>query len=113
MYPAATVSARATYTLYLLKFADLGASYTGHDASLTASYAYSPLARTAVVLQLDTVAARASALATTTIQFGTLSAITFSVRGSSGSTFNTPAMNTFDGGTLSAIVSLQLGASPI
>ena len=105
-------TARAIYSLYILKFADLGQSFLGHDASVSASYAYSPRARTSIVLQLDTVAARASALATTSIQFGTLSAITLSVRGASGSTFNTPAMNTFDNGTLSAILSIQIGASP-
>ena len=105
-------TARATYMLYILKFEDQNVSFYGHDASISASFAYTPLARTAVVLEMDTIAARASALVTTTIQFGTLSALTFSLRGASGSTFDMPAMNAFDNGALSAIVSLQLGASP-
>ncbi len=110
------LTTRASYTLYLLKFADQNLSFTGHDASLTASFSYSPLARTAVVREMDTVAARASALVATTIQFGTLSALTLALRGSSGTTFETAAMgmmlDTFDAGALSAILSLQLGASP-
>jgi hypothetical protein len=108
-------SARFNYTFYLLKFEDQTPAITfyGHDVALTASYAYTPLARTSVVLELDTVASRASALVTTSYQFGTLSALTFSVRGSSGSTYNTPETDTFAAGDLSAIVSFQLGLSPL
>jgi Domain of unknown function (DUF5916) len=108
-------TARFNYTFYLLKFADQTPQVTfyGHDIALTASFAYTPLARTAVVLELDTVASRASALVTTSYQFGTLSALTFSVRGSSGSTYNTPETDTFAAGDLSAILAFQLGLSPI
>ena len=108
-------TARLNYTFYLLKFVDQTPPVTfyGHDVALTASYSYTPLARTAVVLDLDTVASRASALVTTSIQFGTLSAVTLSIRGSSGSTYNTPETDTFAAADLSAIVSLQLGVSPL
>ncbi len=106
-------TARASYMFYVLKFPNEMVNFYGHDVAITASYAYSPLARTAVVLEADTVAARASALVTTTYQFGTLSAATLSIRGASGSTFGMPAMNTFDAGNVSAILSLQLGASPL
>jgi len=107
-------SARASYMLYILKFDSLATPVHlyGHDVAFTAGYSYSPLARTTLVLEADTVAARATALVTTTVQFGKLSALTLSVRGASGSTFDTPAMNTFDNGNVSAILSLQLGASP-
>jgi Domain of unknown function (DUF5916) len=107
-------TARFNYTFYLLKFEDQTPPVTfyGHDIAITASYAYTPLARTAVVLELDTVASRATALVTTSYQFGTLSALTVSVRGSSGSTYNTPETDTFAAADLSAIVSLQLGVSP-
>jgi hypothetical protein len=109
------LAARLSYTLYELKFEDQmpAVSFYGHDAAFTASYAYTPLARTTVVVEADTVAARASALAATTIQFGTLSAVTLSVRGTSGSTFDKPAMHTFDNKNVTAILSLQLGASPL
>ena len=107
-------TARFNYTFYILKFADQTPPITfyGHDVALTAGYAYSPIARTSVVLGLDTVASRASALVTTAIQFGTLSAVTLSIRGTSGSTFDTPATDTFANADLSAILSLQLGVSP-
>ena len=105
--------ARASYTLYILKFEDQNQDFLGSDVSLTASYAYSPLARTSLVLEADSVAARGTAQLTTTIQFGRLSALTIAIRGQSGSTIDTPAMNTFDNPGLSAIVSLALGVSPL
>jgi hypothetical protein len=107
-------TARLNYTFYILKFTDQTPPITfyGHDVAFTAGYAYSPIARTSVVLGVDTVASRASALVTTSIQFGTLSAVTLSIRGTSGSTFDTPATDTFANGDLSAILSLQLGVSP-
>jgi hypothetical protein len=107
-------TARFNYTFYLLKFSDQTPPITfyGHDIALTASYAYTPLARTAVVLEMDTVASRASALVTTSYQFGTLSALTFSIRGSSGSTETMTYTDTFAAADLSAILSFQLGLSP-
>ena len=80
--------------------------------SVTASYAYTPLARTALVLEADTVAARATAQMTTTVQFGKLSALTLSVRGTSGSTIDVAAQSAFDNPGLSAILSLAFGVSP-
>lgn len=106
------LTASATYYLYRLQFPDQMLRFYAHDVSFAASYAYSPLARTTAVVTYDTLSARSSALATTSLQFGKLSAITLSVRGAGGSTFNTPAMHPFDNGTLTAILSLQLGASP-
>src|SRR5262249_38830228 len=44
-------TARATYMFYVLKFPNEMVNFYGHDVVLTASYAYSPLARTAVVLE--------------------------------------------------------------
>lgn len=117
--PGATVglnlgrlTARANYALNILKFPDQSRTLYEHGVSFSASYAYSPLARTLVVLTADTVAARASALVTTALQFGKLSAVTLSMRGASGSTFDQPAMNTFDNATFTAVLSFQLGISP-
>jgi hypothetical protein len=106
------LAARVSYVLYILKFEDLGQDFLGHDVSVTASYAFTPLARSALVLEADTVAARATAQLTTTYQFGALSALTLSVRGSGGSTIDVPATSAFDNLGLSAILSLAYGVSP-
>lgn len=106
------LTARAKYYLFILRFPDQPDTIYAHDFSLSASYAYSPLARTAVVLTANTIAARASALVTTALQFGKLSAVTLSVRGASGSTFEDPATNTFDNAAFTAVLSLQLGMTP-
>ena len=106
------VTARLNYLLYILKFQDQNQSFYGHDVNLTATYAFTPLARTALVLEADTVAARATAQLTTTIQFGQLSALTLAIHGTSGSTIDTVASSAFDRPNLSAILSLALGASP-
>ncbi len=117
--PGATVgvnlgrfTASATYFLFLLKFSDQMLDLKEHSVSFSASYAYSPLARTTAVLAYDTLAARSSALLTTSYQFGHLSAITLSVRGNGGSTFAQPAMDALDNGVLTGILSLQFGVSP-
>ena len=117
--PGATVgvnlgrfTASATYFLFLLKFSDQMLDLTEHSVSFSASYAYSPLARTTALLTYDTLAARSSALLTTSYQFGHLSAITLSVRGNGGSTFTKPAMDALDNGVLTGILSLQFGVSP-
>jgi hypothetical protein len=105
------LTARASYYLMILKFSDQLLSFNAHDFSLWASYAYTPFTRTSVAINTDTLAARANALVTTTWQFGRLSAATLSVRGSSGSTFGKPAMNEFDNGAMTAVLSLQIGTS--
>jgi hypothetical protein len=105
-------SARLSYILYILDFQDQHQSFYGHDVAVTASYSYTPLAKTAVVLEADTVAARGTAVVTTTYQFGVMSALTLAIRGASGSTIDTPAMNALDNPGLTAILSLTLGASP-
>jgi hypothetical protein len=106
------LTARASYYLYILKFTDQNESFYGHDAAITASYAFTPLAKTTLVLEADTVAARGTAQLVTTYQFGSLSALTLSVRGQSGSTLDTEAQNAFDNPNLTAILSLAIGASP-
>ena len=53
----------------------------GHDLSVSSTFSYSALARTTLVLEGDTVAGRGTALLTTTLQFGQLSALTLSIRG--------------------------------
>jgi hypothetical protein len=107
------LTARASYYLYILKFRDQLLSFFAHDFSFTASYSYTPLARTTAVLNYDTVAMRSSALISTTYQFGKLSALTLSVRGAGGSTFDKVAINSaYENGTLTAVLSLQLGFSP-
>jgi len=103
---------RLNYVLYDLDFPDLNQHFYGQDASLAATFSYTPLARTTLTLEADTVAARGTALLTTTLMFGQLSAVTLSIRGTSGSTIDVAAMNTFDNPDLSAILSLSLGASP-
>jgi Domain of unknown function (DUF5916)/Carbohydrate family 9 binding domain-like len=105
--------ARATYQLYLMKFEDQNQSFYGHDVNLSASYAFTPLARSALVLEADTVAARGTAQFTTTYQFGLLSAITLAVRGQSGSTIDMAATNTFDHPQLTAVLSFAYGVSPL
>jgi len=105
--------ARASYQLYLMKFEDQNQSFYGHDVNLSASYAYTPLARSALVLEADTVAARGTAQFTTTYQFGLLSALTLSVRGQSGSTIDMAAPGTFDHPSLTAVVSFAYGVSPL
>jgi len=118
--PGATVGlnlgrflARATYQLYLMKFEDQNQSFYGHDVNLSASYAYTPLARSGIVLEADTVAARGTAQFTTTYQFGLLSALTLAVRGQSGSTLDMAAPGTFDHPSLTAILSFAYGISPL
>lgn len=118
--PGATVgvnlgrlSARLNYVLYILKFADQRESFYGHDVNVSAGFAYTPRARTALVLEADTVAARATAQLTTTVQFGRLSSLVLSVRGTSGSTIDMTAAGAFDAKHLTAILSLSLGASPL
>lgn len=120
--PGATVgvnlgrfTARASYLLYMLKFPERTPpiNYYGYDIMVNANYAYSPLARTSLVLEADTVAARAAALLTTSVQFNSLSAIVLSIRGQSGATFDMPMLDTYSQANFSAILSLQLGVSPI
>jgi hypothetical protein len=105
-------AARAAYYLYILKFEDQNQNFYGHDVNISASYAFTPRAKTTMVLEADTVAARATAQFTTNYQFGALSAVTLSVRGTGGSTIDTPATNAFDHPGLTAILSLALSASP-
>jgi hypothetical protein len=111
--------ARASYQLYLMKFQDQNQNFYGHDVNLSASYAFTPLARSALVLEADTVAARGTAQFTTTYQFGLLSALTLAVRGQSGATIETaadttgPLVNTFDQPQLTAVLSFAYGISPL
>ncbi len=105
-------STRVSYALYLLKFEDQNQDFIGHDLNISASYSFTPLARTTLVLEADTVAARGTALLTTTVQFGQLSSLTFAVRGASGSTFDVAAQGAFDNPNVTAILSLVLGVSP-
>ena len=108
---------RLNYTLYILDFpASTGIAaenFYGHDLSVTSTFAYSALARTTLVLEGDTVAGRGTALLTTTLQFGRLSALTLSIRGASGATIAMPTLDTFDNANLTTILSLTLGASPL
>ena len=108
---------RLNYTLYILDFpASPGIdaqNFYGHDISLSSTVSYSSLARSTLVLEADTVAGRGTALLTTTLQFGALSALTLSIRGSSGATIAQPMLDTFDSGNLTTILSLTLGASPL
>ncbi len=106
------ITARLNYFLYILKFPDQMQSFYGHDVSLNASFAYTPLARTSLVMEADTVSERAVAQVTTTVQFGRLSSFTLALRGSSGSTIDTIATDAFDKPNFSAILSVALGSSP-
>ena len=105
------LTTRLNYIFYLLKFP--GQDFYGHDFSLSASFAYSPLARSTLVLEADTVASRGTALLTTSYQFGALSALTLTIRGTSGSTIAMEVTDTFANPGLTAILSLAIGVSPI
>ena len=103
-------TSKVNYQLFMLTYE--GISIVGHELDVSASYAYSPLARTTLLLDANTIAARATAQLTTSIRFGTLSTLILSLRETSGSSINATVQDWWDTPSFSAILSLAIGVSP-
>jgi hypothetical protein len=103
-------STRAKYTLFLLRYGP--EEFAGHEIDANASYAYSPRAKTTLIVDANTVAARATAQLVTAIQFWTASTISLAVRATSGSTIDIAALDWSDNPNVSAILSFALGVTP-
>jgi hypothetical protein len=101
---------RMKYQLFLLKYGD--EEFPGHELDANMSYAYTPRARTTLIVDANTVAARATAQLVTSIQFWTASTISLALRGTSGSTIDTLAQDIWDNPNFSAILSFALGVTP-
>jgi hypothetical protein len=103
-------STRVKYQLFLLSYGP--ERFPGHEVDANASYSYSPRAKTTLIVDANTVAARATAQLVTSIQFWTASTIALSLRETSGSTIDTVAQDWFDNPDFSAIVTFALGVTP-
>jgi hypothetical protein len=103
-------STRAKYQLFYLTYND--ERFLGHELDASASYAYTPLAKTTLLVAANTVSARATAQLVTSVQFLTATTLTVALRGTSGSTIDTPAPDWSDNPDFSAIVSLAVGMTP-
>jgi hypothetical protein len=104
-------AAKATYQLFILDYGDQ--HFDGHEFDGSASFAYTPRAKTTLLVGLNTVAARANAQLVTSWQFGLFSTLTLALRGTSGSTIDTVAQDWSDNPDFSAILSLAIGISPL
>ncbi len=103
-------TAKANYQLFILSYGN--DHFLGHEIDASASFAYTPLAKTTFVVDGNTVSARATAQLATTVQFGLLSTITLVLRATSGSTLTAMAPDWYDSPDYSAILSLAIGISP-
>lgn len=101
---------KATYQLFILNYGDQ--HFDGHEVDGSASFAYTARAKTSFLVGLNTIAARANAQLVTTYQFGLFSTLSLALRGRSGSTIDTVALDWSDNPDFSAILSLAIGVSP-
>jgi hypothetical protein len=125
--PSATIgfnlgrfTSKTTYQLFILSYPDrtnidpkyTAQNFVGHRLSTSATYAYTPLARTSLLVEANTVAARAVAQLATSVQFGALSTLSLALRATSGSTVDTAAQDWYDNPDFTAIMSLAIGITP-
>jgi hypothetical protein len=103
-------AAKATYQLFILSYNN--EQFNGHELDASASFAYTPKAKTSLLVGMNTIAERANAQLVTSIQFGLLSTLSFALRGTSGSTIDVLASDWTDNPDFSAILSLAIGVSP-
>jgi hypothetical protein len=101
---------RLKYQLFLLQYGP--ERFPGHEIDASASYAYSPRAKTVLLVDANTVAARGTAQLVTSIQFWTASTISLAFRATSGSTLDTVAQDWSDNPDFAAILSFALGVTP-
>jgi Carbohydrate family 9 binding domain-like/Domain of unknown function (DUF5916) len=104
------LSTRAKYQVFILSYGP--ERFTGHQLDASATYSYSPLAKTTLLVGTNTVSARAVAQLVTAVQFWTASTVSLALRGVSGSTIDTPAQDWYDRPDFSAIVSMAVGVTP-
>lgn len=103
-------SSRMKYQMFILSYGD--EHFTGHALSANASYSYSPRAKTTLLVEANTVAARGVAQLATSVQFWTASTLTLALRGTSGGTIDVAARDWSDNPDFSAVLSFALGVTP-
>ena len=103
-------ASKVKYQMFILSYND--EHFTGHELSANMSYSYTPLAKTTLLVEANTVAARATAQLVTSIQFWTASTLSLALRENSGGTIDTAANDWSDNPNFSAILSLALGVTP-
>ncbi len=103
-------AAKATYQLFILSYNN--EQFDGHELDASASFAYTPRAKTTLLVGMNTIAERANAQLVTSWQFGLLSTLSLALRGTSGSTIDIAATDWTDNPDFSAILSLAIGISP-
>ena len=103
-------AARAKYTMFLLSYD--GDRFTGHELDASLTFAYSPRAKTSILIDANSVAARAVAQMVTSVELWTATRLTLTLRGTSGSTVDVLAQDIWDTPNFTAILSLNVGVSP-
>ncbi len=98
------------YRLFLVRYGE--SSLTEHQVSATAGYAFTPLAKSTLVIETNTLQGTALAQFITSYTFGALSTVALVVRGTSGSTVQEVARDWYDRPNISGILSFALGLSP-
>lgn len=98
------------YRLFLVHYGDT--SLVEHQVSATAGFSYTPLAKSTLVIESNTLAGRALAQFLTSYTFGALSTVSLVLRATSGSTVQQIAEDWFDRPGYSGIVSFAYGLTP-
>ncbi len=102
-------SSKTLYQLFLVRYGSQ--EFIGHQVSGTAGYSYTPLARTTLVVQANTLIDRAVVQLVTSYTFGLLSTLSLVLVRTTGTT-EVPVEEWVRQSNLSAILSFTYGLSP-
>jgi hypothetical protein len=89
-----------------------GDRFIGHELDASLTVAYSPRAKTSILIDANSVAARAVAQMVTSFELWTATRLTLTLRATSGSTVDVLAQDIWDTPNFTAILSLNVGVSP-
>jgi hypothetical protein len=101
----------AQYQIYLLRYDDQ--KLTGHQLDLRATYAYTPLARTTLIVAWNTLTLRSAAQIVSSYLFGSLSSVALVAGATSGQTpVNLDVMTWYGRPDFQITANLALGVTP-
>lgn len=105
------LAANVQYQVYFVRYVD--ARLTGHQLSARATYSYTPLARTTLAVEANTLTLRSIVQLVTSWQFGALSTVAFVIGESTGITPDHPEVaRWYDRPDWRATLSFAYGVTP-